>query len=62
MVADGKTVGTMGSSRSGRGLGLLRLDKVSDALARGASLSAGGIAVMLVDPADAKLPGKQVNL
>ena len=62
VVADGKTVGTMGSSRSGRGLALLRLDKVSDALARGASLSAGGITVRLVDPGDAKLAEKQVSL
>ena len=61
VVADGKSVGRMGSSRSGRGLALLRLDKVSDALARGISLSAGGIAVKLVDPVDAKLPEKQVN-
>src|SRR5262245_20663086 len=61
VVADGKSVGKMGSSRSGRALALLRLDKVSDALSRGAALSAGGIAVRLVDPTDAKLPEKQVN-
>jgi folate-binding protein YgfZ len=59
--ADGKSVGTLGSAREGHGLALLRIDKVSDALARGAALSAGGIAVRLVDPADAKLPAKQVN-
>lgn len=62
VVADGKAVGRMGSSRAGRGLALLRLDKVSDALARGAALSAGGIAVTLVDPTDAKPPEKQVSL
>jgi folate-binding Fe-S cluster repair protein YgfZ len=61
VIADGKTVGKMGSSRSGRGLALLRIDKVSDALARGAPLSAGGIAVRLVDPAEARLPEKQVS-
>jgi folate-binding protein YgfZ len=61
VVADGKSVGKMGSSRSGHALALLRLDKVSDALSRGTALSAGGIAVRLVDPADAKLPEKQVN-
>jgi tRNA-modifying protein YgfZ len=61
VTADGKTVGTLGSSQSGRALALLRLDKVSDALSRGLALSAGGIAVRLVDPADAKLPEKQVN-
>jgi folate-binding protein YgfZ len=61
VVADGKSVGTLGSSRAGHALALLRLDKVSDALSRGSVLSAGGIAVRLVDPADAKLPAKQVN-
>lgn len=61
VISDGKTVGTIGSSREGHALGLLRLDKVSDALTRGATLSAGGIAVRLVDPADAKLPEKQVS-
>jgi folate-binding protein YgfZ len=61
VMADGKTVGKMGSSGAGRGLGLLRLDKVADALAKGVALSAGGIGLKLVDPTDAKLPGKQVS-
>ena len=61
VIADGKTVGTFGSSREGHALALLRLDKVSDAITRGTALSAGGIAVRLVDPADAKLPEKQVS-
>jgi tRNA-modifying protein YgfZ len=61
VTADGKSVGTFGSSREGHALALLRLDKVSDAMARGTALTAGGIAVRLVDPADAKLPEKQVN-
>jgi folate-binding protein YgfZ len=59
VVADGKAVGTMGSSRDGRGLALLRLDKVSDAMAKNLPLTAGGAAVALVDPADATLPAKQ---
>jgi tRNA-modifying protein YgfZ len=62
VMADGKSVGKLGSARSGHALALLRIDKVSDALAKGASLSAGGIAVRLVDPTDAKIPEKQVNL
>jgi folate-binding protein YgfZ len=61
VVADGKAVGKMGSSRAGHALALLRLDKVSDALAKGAPLSAGGIALKLADPADAKLPEKQAS-
>ena len=35
MVAAGKSVGTMGSIGNGRGLALLRLDRVADALASG---------------------------
>jgi tRNA-modifying protein YgfZ len=62
VTADGKTIGKMGSARAGHGLALLRLDKVSDALAKGVSLSAGGIGVKLADPAEATLPEKQVSL
>jgi tRNA-modifying protein YgfZ len=62
VTADGKTVGKMGSSRAGRGLALLRLDKVADALAKGIALSAGGIAISLADPTEATLPEKQVSL
>jgi folate-binding protein YgfZ len=38
-------VGTMGSSVSGRGLAMLRLDRVADAMAAGTPLLAGGIAL-----------------
>lgn len=62
IVADGKTIGTMGSSAGGRGLALVRLDKVSDALAKGAALSVGEASVTPVDPADLKLPEKHVLL
>jgi folate-binding Fe-S cluster repair protein YgfZ len=61
VTADGKTVGTMGSSRHGHGLALLRLDKVADAMAKGLPLSAGGIDVKLADPEDARLPERQTN-
>jgi folate-binding protein YgfZ len=49
MAAD-KQAGTMGSSAAGRGLALLRLDRVGDALAAGTPLVAGGIAVIPVKP------------
>jgi tRNA-modifying protein YgfZ len=62
IVADGKTVGTMGSSAGGRGLALMRLDKVSDALAKGTSLSVGEASVKPVDPADLQLPEKHTAL
>jgi hypothetical protein len=40
----------MGSGANGRGLALLRLDRVADALARGEPLTAGGAAIRLVKP------------
>jgi folate-binding Fe-S cluster repair protein YgfZ len=61
VTADGRNVGKIGSSRAGRALALLRLDKVADALAKGAPLSAGGVSLKLADPDDARLPEKQVN-
>ena len=44
----------MGSTAQGRGLAMLRLDRVADALAAGAPLVAGGIALRLVKPAWAR--------
>jgi folate-binding protein YgfZ len=48
--AGGKSVGTFGSGTQGRGLALLRLDRVGDAIAAGESLVAGGIEIRLVKP------------
>lgn len=45
--AGGKTLGRVGSCTSGRGLALLRLDRVADALAAGHTLDAGGLAFTL---------------
>ncbi|RAI45775.1 YgfZ/GcvT domain-containing protein [Rhodoplanes roseus] len=54
------TVGTMGSAVEGRGLALLRLDRVGDALAAGTPLLAGGIALSPQKPAWARFawPGE----
>src|SRR6185295_16446994 len=50
-------VGTMGSSmRGGRGLAMLRLDRVGDALAAGQPLIAGGLSLMPVKPRWARFP------
>jgi folate-binding protein YgfZ len=59
MVGD-KQVGQLGSTAKGRGLALLRLDRVSDALASGTPLNAGGIAIRVVKPDWAKFawPGE----
>jgi folate-binding protein YgfZ len=50
VTAGEKTVGMMGSSANGRGLALLRLDRVADALAAGSPLMSGGIVVRPVKP------------
>jgi folate-binding protein YgfZ len=54
VTADGKHLGTMGSAAAGRGLALLRLDRVDEALAAGTPLLADGVALRLVKPAWAR--------
>jgi hypothetical protein len=54
VTAGGKPMGVMGSAADGRALALLRLDRVEEALAAGASLQAGGVALTLVKPAWAR--------
>jgi folate-binding protein YgfZ len=55
-----KQVGMLGSTAKGRGLALLRLDRVTDALAANTPLTAGGIAIRVVKPDWAKFawPGE----
>jgi tRNA-modifying protein YgfZ len=50
VTANGKPVGVMGSSAAGRALAALRLDRVDEALAAGAPLMAGEIALRLIKP------------
>ena len=50
VMAKDVNVGTLGSSANGRGLALLRLDRVDDALAAGAAIAAGGVPLRLVKP------------
>jgi hypothetical protein len=61
VLAGDRPVGTMGSAAAGRGLALLRLDRVADALAAGTPLTAGGLPVRLVKPAWAQFawPGEK---
>ena len=51
--AGDKTLGRVGSvdAASGRGIALLRLDRLADALTAGLPLMAGGVAVEAVKPA-----------
>jgi len=50
VTAGERQVGTMGSAAGGRGLALLRLDRVADALSHGEPLLAGGVAIRPVKP------------
>lgn len=50
VMAGGKEVGTLGSTAKDRGLALVRLDRVSDALAEGIPLTCGGVPVRVVKP------------
>ena len=45
-----QAVGTLGSTRQGRGLALMRLDRVADALAQDVTLEAGNTPIRLVKP------------
>jgi folate-binding protein YgfZ len=45
VMAGEKTLGSLGSTAKGRGLALLRLDRVADALAGGIPITAGGITI-----------------
>jgi len=50
IMAGDRPVGTFGSAAGGRGLALLRLDRVSEALAQGQPLTAGAVAVRPFKP------------
>ena len=56
VTAGDKTLGMVGSASNGRGLALLRLDRVADALAAATPLTCGGIAIHVVKPAWATFP------
>ena len=59
ITAGGKPVGSMGSAAAGRGLALLRLDRVEEALAASLTLEADGVSLMVVRPSWARfaVPG-----
>jgi folate-binding protein YgfZ len=59
VMAGDKSVGTMGSATGGRGLALVRLDRVEDALAKNTPLLAGGVPLRLMRPSWARfaMPG-----
>lgn len=50
VMAGDRQVGSMGSASGGRGLALLRLDRVAEALSRGDRLLAGDVPIGLIKP------------
>jgi len=56
ITAGGRPVGTLGSTGNGRGIALLRLDRVDEALAEGETLAAGNVPLHLVKPDWAHFP------
>lgn len=55
-TAGSKTLGRIGSCANGRGLAMLRLDRVADALATGHTLEGGGLAFTLAKPDFIRFP------
>jgi len=60
VMAGEKEIGVLGSTTKGRGLAMLRLDRVQDALAAGTPLTCGGVTLGVVKPVWAKFawPGE----
>jgi folate-binding protein YgfZ len=50
VMAGERQVGIMGSAAAGRGLALLRLDRVAEAISAGEPLTSGGVPIRLVKP------------
>jgi folate-binding protein YgfZ len=62
VMAGGKQVGTTGSAAGARGLAMLRLDRVADAVAAGQRLTAGGVTLSVQKPDWARWPeSEKVN-
>jgi folate-binding protein YgfZ len=59
ILAGDKPVGTMGSSAGHHGLALIRIDRAADALEAGTSLTSGGLAIRLAEPADLQITPRQ---
>ena len=51
IAANGRAIGTLGSTADGKGLAILRIDRVKDALDAGAPIEAGGVAISVAIPA-----------
>lgn len=58
ILAGDKPVGTIGSTAGGKGIALVRIDRVADALDAGQALTAGGLALTLAEPDAIRIPAK----
>lgn len=59
IVAGDKPVGTIGSTSGGKGIALMRIDRIADALDAGQPLTAGGLVLRLAEPDVVRIPTKQ---
>lgn len=59
ILAGDKPVGTIGSTAGGKGVALVRIDRVADALDAGQPLTAGGLPLTLAEPDVVRIPAKQ---
>ena len=59
ILAGDKPVGSIGSTARGKGIALVRIDRVADALDAGQPLTAGGLPLTLADPDAVRIPTKQ---
>ncbi len=59
ILAGDKPVGTIGSTAAGKGIALVRIDRVADALDAGQPLTAGGLSVSLTEPEIVRAQTKQ---
>ena len=59
ILAGDKPVGTIGSTADGKGIALVRIDRVADALDAGQPLTAGGLELKLAEPDVVRIPTKQ---
>ena len=59
ILAGDKQVGTIGSTAGEKGLALVRIDRVADALDAGLPLTAGGLSLHLAEPDVVRIPPTQ---
>lgn len=62
VTAGGKPLGSLGTIAGGKALGLLRIDRVNDALAAGQPIEAGATRLVIAEPEDIALPAKGLRV